>query len=123
MPTEECTYVEKSFDFEICFLIYIVLIMKKSYRCRKLMEFELFTLNFNFLVNKKSYVFRNFQNLLSNHVSHKFFLVETLIIISIVETLIITSSLFPYHRQFTALFETSLNLTLVDILLFCFWGV
>ena len=29
MPTEECMYVEKSFDFEICLLIYIVLIIKK----------------------------------------------------------------------------------------------
>ena len=45
MPTEECTYVEKSFDFDTCLLIFIVLIIK-TYVCRKLVEFELCTLNF-----------------------------------------------------------------------------
>ena len=39
-------YVEKSFGFEICLLMYIVLIIKKSYLSRKMIEIELCTLNF-----------------------------------------------------------------------------
>ena len=60
MPTEECTYLEKLFYFEICSLIYMVLIIKKSHLSRKLMKFELCTLNFiNMFANLHRLIIKN----------------------------------------------------------------
>ena len=77
-PPEGCKYIiifcyayrrmyvcRKSFYFELCLLIYIVLIIKKSYLGRKMIEMELCTLNFmnmfanlHRLILKKSYLCR-----------------------------------------------------------------
>ena len=66
MPTEECTYVQKSFDFEM-FANLHHFIKKKSYLSRKMIEIELCTLNFmnmfanlHRLILKKSYLCRKF---------------------------------------------------------------
>ena len=65
MPTEECTYVKKSFDFEMFANLHRFNYKKKSYLSSKMIEIELCTLNFmnmftnlHRLIIKKSYLCR-----------------------------------------------------------------